>query len=89
MQGQPRTDAGKSSVMRMSYKMYSLFYRNVTNECLSAGVKKENLIWDMGFGFGKSVQHNYQLLQNLNEFCQIGYPVLGGIISQINDWCCA
>lgn len=33
----------------------------------------------MGFGFGKSVQHNYQLLQNLNEFCQIGYPVLAGL----------
>ncbi len=40
---------------------------------------KENLIWDMGFGFGKSVQHNYQLLQNLNEFCLNGYPVLAGL----------
>lgn len=33
----------------------------------------------MGFGFGKSVQHNYQLLQNLNEFCKNGYPVLAGL----------
>ncbi|MFC2502428.1 MAG: dihydropteroate synthase, partial [Haemophilus parainfluenzae] len=36
-------------------------------------------IWDMGFGFGKTVQHNYKLLQQLAQFCESGYPVLAGL----------
>lgn len=37
------------------------------------------MFWDPGFGFGKSVQHNYRLLQQLSVFCEQGYPVLAGI----------
>ena len=33
----------------------------------------------MGFGFGKTVQHNYKLLQQLSHFCESGYPVLAGL----------
>ena len=33
----------------------------------------------MGFGFGKTVQHNYKLLQQLSHFCASGYPVLAGL----------
>ena len=33
----------------------------------------------MGFGFGKTVQHNYKLLQQLAHFCESGYPVLAGL----------
>ena len=39
----------------------------------------QNIIWDMGFGFGKTVQHNYKLLQQLAHFCDSGYPVLAGL----------
>ncbi|WDI29990.1 dihydropteroate synthase [Glaesserella parasuis] len=34
---------------------------------------------DVGFGFGKTVQHNYQLLKHLNAFVASGYPVLAGL----------
>lgn len=47
--------------------------------CLTAGIPKSHIILDVGFGFGKTVQHNYQLLKHLNAFVQSGYPVLAGL----------
>lgn len=47
--------------------------------CLTAGIPKEHIILDVGFGFGKTVQHNYQLLKHLNLFAESGYPVLAGL----------
>ena len=37
------------------------------------------LIVDPGFGFGKTVIHNYQLLNNLDRFQEIGFPVMAGL----------
>lgn len=39
----------------------------------------EQIILDPGFGFAKSVGHNYQLLAHLNKLCAMGYPVLAGL----------
>lgn len=47
--------------------------------CTIAGIPKEHIILDVGFGFGKTVQHNYQLLKHLNAFVASGYPVLAGL----------
>jgi len=63
-------------------------YENVTKEVMSffeeriallekLGLKK--VILDLGFGFGKSIEHNYELLQNLEQFQKFGLPVLAGI----------
>jgi dihydropteroate synthase len=38
----------------------------------------QKIILDPGFGFGKTVEHNYRLLQALGEFVRLGYPVLAG-----------
>jgi len=46
--------------------------------CNSAGIARERLIVDPGFGFGKSAVHNYLLLQQLRRFQQLGLPVLAG-----------
>lgn len=45
----------------------------------AAGIKKHNLIIDPGFGFGKTLDQNYQLLKALPEFVEMGYPVLVGM----------
>lgn len=47
--------------------------------CLTAGIAKEHIILDVGFGFGKTVQHNYQLMKHLPLFADSGYPVLAGL----------
>nr|CAC39313.1 dihydropteroate synthase [Streptococcus pyogenes] len=46
---------------------------------IDAGVPKDNIWVDPGFGFPKSVQHNMELLKGLDHVCQLGYPVLFGI----------
>ena len=47
--------------------------------CEQAGVVKQNIILDPGFGFGKSLTHNYVLLQQLQQFASSGYPLLAGM----------
>jgi len=41
--------------------------------------KVEQIILDVGFGFGKTVEHNYTLLKHLAEFKEFGLPILAGI----------
>lgn len=43
-----------------------------------AGIKDENIILDVGIGFGKSVEENLELVNRLDEFKSIGYPLLIG-----------
>ena len=45
---------------------------------LSAGVREENVILDPGIGFGKTLGHNLELLNGLNVFVELGFPVLVG-----------
>ena len=48
-------------------------------QCEQAGIARDQLILDPGFGFGKRVQHNYELLASLEHLCTLGYPVLIGL----------
>mgnify|MGYP004709306343 FL=1 len=47
--------------------------------CEAAGMKKEQLILDPGFGFGKNLSHNYELLAHLSDFHHFGLPLLVGM----------
>jgi dihydropteroate synthase len=44
-----------------------------------AGIAKKNIVVDPGFGFGKTTQHNLQLLAQLQRFTELGVPVLAGL----------
>ena len=78
MQGQPRTMQNNPQYQNVVEEVLQ-FLQKRTALCIQAGIKAENIIWDMGFGFGKSVQHNYKLLQQLSRFTAQGYPVLAGL----------
>jgi dihydropteroate synthase len=43
-----------------------------------AGIKKENIIIDPGLGFGKTAEHNLEILNQLYEFKELGQPILVG-----------
>jgi len=43
-----------------------------------AGVSAESIIIDPGIGFGKTLAHNIEILQKLNDFTNMGFPVLSG-----------
>ena len=47
--------------------------------CVTAGIERERLVIDPGFGFGKSAEHNLELLRRLGELVQFGLPVLAGL----------
>ena len=48
-------------------------------KCKQVGIFRERLIVDPGFGFGKTVGHNLELLGNLREFTRLGCPLLVGL----------
>jgi dihydropteroate synthase len=46
--------------------------------CEAAGIARERIVVDPGFGFGKSVEHNLTLLKHLPELSSLGVPLLAG-----------
>lgn len=78
MQGEPRT------------MQLNPVYRNVTGEvhqflaarlvaCSDAGIPRERLLVDPGFGFGKADSHNLTLLRELSGLRDLGVPILVGL----------
>ncbi len=58
-------------------KEIEFFLKTQSKKFVDAGVKQ--LILDPGFGFGKTLEHNYHLLKHLDEFRKIGFPLMVGI----------
>lgn len=50
-----------------------------TQACVAAGIKPEQILIDPGFGFGKTLDHNLQLLRGLHAFAGLEQPVLVGL----------
>lgn len=55
------------------------FFRRRVEACSAAGIEQENIILDPGFGFGKTLEHNLQLLRNLSGIVRMGFPVMVGM----------
>ncbi|MCK4705889.1 MAG: dihydropteroate synthase [Gammaproteobacteria bacterium] len=46
--------------------------------CIAEGIASDQILLDPGFGFGKTLEHNLQLLSRLNEFSELDFPILAG-----------
>jgi len=46
--------------------------------CEKAGIARNRIVADPGFGFGKTAEHNLTLLKRLPEFASLGVPILAG-----------
>ena len=55
------------------------FLRDRVRACEAAGIPRDKLLLDPGFGFGKTVEHNLQLLARLETLCSMGLPLLVGL----------
>ncbi len=55
------------------------FLRQRVDDCRSSGIGPERLVVDPGFGFGKSIEHNLELLRRIADVVAIGLPVLVGL----------
>lgn len=47
--------------------------------CIEAGIRVEDIVIDPGFGFGKTLQNNLSLLEGIDVFTALDFPVLVGI----------
>ena len=76
MQGRPETMQTAPKYENVTNEVISFFQEKV-DQMRQAGIKE--IILDPGFGFGKTIEHNYQLMNNLEMFHQFKLPLLVGI----------
>jgi dihydropteroate synthase len=76
MQGTPQTMQQNPQYENVVREVY-LFFEQKIIELRQQGV--ENIILDPGFGFGKTLEHNYQLLKHLSVFKQLKCALLAGV----------
>ncbi|MFQ5995522.1 MAG: dihydropteroate synthase [Acidiferrobacterales bacterium] len=78
MQGEPRTMQDNPHYDDVVQDVWG-FLRARIAACSTAGISRERIIIDPGFGFGKTLEHNLDLLRNLHEFKRLGTPILVGL----------
>ncbi|MDT0602280.1 dihydropteroate synthase [Thalassotalea castellviae] len=77
MQGQPRTMQHNPHYDDLIEDI-STFFKQRIAACEAKGINKQRIILDPGFGFGKTLEQNYQLLSQLTSFKTLGLPLLSG-----------
>ncbi len=78
MQGVPATMQNNpeySDVVREVYR----YFQEMIEKGKRFGIKEDNMILDIGIGFGKTLNHNIALLQSLKTFATFGLPLLVGV----------
>ncbi|MCK7593270.1 dihydropteroate synthase [Pseudomarimonas salicorniae] len=78
MQGAPRTMQDDPQYDDVAADVHRFLAERIF-ACEMAGIDKRRLLVDPGFGFGKSVDHNYRLLRQLGRFVDLGVPLLAGL----------
>ena len=78
MQGQPRTMQQNPHYENVTDDVIRFLQQRIET-CVEGGVRAENLWVAPGFGFGKSLEHNLQLLDQLEQFQSLSAPLLVGI----------
>ncbi len=78
MQGEPRTMQAAPHYEDVVAEVKAFLAQRIA-ACEAAGIARERLVIDPGFGFGKSGQHNLALLRGLGALRELGVPVLAGL----------
>lgn len=78
MQGQPRTMQTNPTYENLISEINQFFEERVLT-CSKAGINQNRIILDPGFGFGKTLTHNFEILEKFNAFSTLGLPLLAGL----------
>ncbi|MEJ2591761.1 MAG: dihydropteroate synthase [Candidatus Thiodiazotropha sp.] len=78
MQGEPRTMQASPHYADVVDEVRQ-FLGDRLAACLEAGISRDRILLDPGFGFGKTLAHNLSLLKHLQAFAALGAPLLVGI----------
>ena len=82
MKGDPQTMQSLTEYRRDITTEVVSYFRERVERFLAAGIRRERIILDPGFGFAKTVDQNYELLSGLHRLCELGFPVLAGLFRQ-------
>ena len=77
MKGTPRT-MQRNPQYRDVVKEIMAFFREILRNAWRAGISRDKIILDPGIGFGKSPEHNLEILRRLDEFRSLGRPLAIG-----------
>ena len=77
MQGSPGTMQQHPAYADVVAEVKAFLQERVDSVC-AAGIARERIVVDPGFGFGKTLDHNLELLRQLRRFAELGVPVLAG-----------
>jgi dihydropteroate synthase len=77
MQGTPQTMQNNPHYSDVMVEV-SEFFQERIERCEALGLSSENIILDVGIGFGKSLEHNLTLIKNMHHFKKFGCPILIG-----------
>ena len=79
MQGEPLTMQHAAVYEDDVVAVVTAFLSGRALACESAGIARGRIAVDPGFGFGKTIDHNLELLRRLSEIVALGYPVVAGL----------
>ena len=79
MQGEPLTMQKSAVYDDDVVAVVSAFLAARAQACERAGIARDRIAIDPGFGFGKTLEHNLELLRRLSEIVALGYPVVAGL----------
>ncbi len=77
MQGTPQTMQQNPSYEDVMVEVSEFFEERIA-KCEALGMKREDIILDVGIGFGKTLEHNLTLIKNMGHFKKFGCEVLVG-----------
>ena len=77
MQGSPGTMQQDPSYGDVVAEVKAFLLERIESVC-AGGIAAERVVVDPGFGFGKTLEHNLELLRHLREFASLGVPLLAG-----------
>jgi len=78
MQGEPRSMQHHPVYTDVVVEVRDFLQERI-EACIAAGIPRQRMLVDPGFGFGKTVEHNLDLLRRLGELRALGMPILAGL----------
>lgn len=85
MRGTPQTMQSQTGYADITAEVTDYFAAK-TAQLIAAGIRRQDIVLDPGFGFAKTTEQNYALLAGLGKLCALGFPVLAGVSRKSMIW---
>lgn len=86
MRGTPQTMQSQTDYAGGIVDEVTAWALRKTARLLEAGIRRDRILLDPGFGFAKTLEQNYALLAGLHRLCATGFPVVAGVSRKSMIW---